>query len=52
MLEPRYNTDFGVHRSQSVAIFGNMWRDLIWGKRQILAEHGKKDSFKINDDGE
>ena len=27
-----------------------MWRDLIWGKRLTLAQHGKMDVFKINDD--
>ena len=32
------------------AIFRDMWRDLIWGKRLTLAQRGKMDVFKINDD--
>ena len=32
------------------AIFKDMWRDLIWGKRLTLAQRGKRDVFKINDD--
>ena len=32
------------------AIFKDMWRDLIWGKRLTLAKRGKRDVFKLNED--
>ena len=32
------------------AVFRDMWRDLIWGKRLTLAWRGKMDVLKINDD--
>ena len=32
------------------AIFRDMWRNLIWGKRLTLAQSGKREVFKINDD--
>ena len=32
------------------AVFRDMWRDLIWGKRLTLAQRGKMDVLKINDD--
>ena len=35
------------------AIFKDMWRDFISGKRLTLAKHGKNRHFKINyDDNE